>query len=159
LFVDALFRHTRRPWQLIVVDNGSTDGTVEFLAGIPVAGRETVPVSVTLIRNEQNRGFPAAVNQRLRAARGDVLVLLNNKTRRPLGDILRLEISATDGRISVPGFNAGRNPSGLSRFPACAGGVEPPGSPGARAECAGWLLRPTLPPAAMSGRLSRLRRL
>ncbi len=73
-----MFRHTRQPWELIVVDNGSIDGTAEFLAGVPACGRGSVLVSVTVIRNEENRGFPAAVNQGLRAARGVFLMLLKN---------------------------------------------------------------------------------
>ncbi len=74
LCLRALFRHTERPWELIVVDNGSTDGTGEFLAGVQVGGR----VPVTIIHNARNLGFPAAINQGLRAARGEFLVLLNN---------------------------------------------------------------------------------
>ena len=70
----SLMRHTRTPWELIVIDNGSTDGTSLYLAGVCDGG--TVPVRV--ITNERNLGFPAAVNQGLRDARGDYLVLLNN---------------------------------------------------------------------------------
>ncbi len=70
----ALFQHTTPAWELIVVDNGSTDGTGDFLAGVQVGGR----VPVTTIHNTRNRGFPAAINQGLRAARGEYLVLLNN---------------------------------------------------------------------------------
>ena len=33
---------------------------------------------VTVISNDENRGFPAAVNQGLQQARGEYLVLLNN---------------------------------------------------------------------------------
>ncbi|WZP01243.1 glycosyltransferase (plasmid) [Isosphaeraceae bacterium EP7] len=70
----ALARHTRRPWELIVVDNGSDDGTAEYLEGVvDMAG-----VPVTVIRNAANLGFPAACNQGIAAARGAYLVLLNN---------------------------------------------------------------------------------
>ncbi len=74
LCLRALFRHTRGPWELIVVDNGSTDDTAPYLAGVQVAA----PVPVTIIRNAQNLGFPAGVNQGLQTARGKYLVLLNN---------------------------------------------------------------------------------
>ena len=70
----ALFRHTRAPWELVVVDNGSTDGTADYLRGV----EDAAPVRVEVITNPVNRGFPAACNQGLRAARGDYLVLLNN---------------------------------------------------------------------------------
>ncbi len=72
--VAALRQHTRGPWELIVVDNGSTDGTGEYLAGV----RDMSAVPVTLISNATNLGFPAAINQGLREARGEYLVLLNN---------------------------------------------------------------------------------
>ena len=72
--VCALLRHTRSPWELIVVNNGSTDGTGDYLAGL----QDASPVPVTVIANPANRGFPAANNQGLRQARGDYLVLLNN---------------------------------------------------------------------------------
>jgi glycosyltransferase involved in cell wall biosynthesis/Flp pilus assembly protein TadD len=72
--IAALNRHTRRPCELIVIDNGSTDGTAEYLAGV----RDMASVPVTVITNRTNRGFPAAINQGLKAARGEYLVLLNN---------------------------------------------------------------------------------
>jgi glycosyltransferase involved in cell wall biosynthesis len=72
--ITALVRHTRRPWELIVVDNGSTDGTAIYLAGV----HDAAAVPVTVISNRENRGFPAAINQGLAAARGEYLVMLNN---------------------------------------------------------------------------------
>ena len=72
--VQALFRHSRRPWELIVVDNGSTDGTGHYLDGV----RDAASTPVTVIKNAENRGFPAAINQGLQQARGEYLVLLNN---------------------------------------------------------------------------------
>ena len=74
LCVSALVHNTRRPWELIVVDNGSTDGTGPYLEGV----RDAAPMPVEIITNSANRGFPAACNQGLKAARGDYLVLLNN---------------------------------------------------------------------------------
>ncbi len=70
----ALFRHTRPAFELIVIDHGSTDGTGTYLAGV----QDASPAPVTVITNARNLGFPAAVNQGLRAARGGYLVLLNN---------------------------------------------------------------------------------
>jgi glycosyltransferase involved in cell wall biosynthesis len=72
--IAALKRHTRRPWELIVVDNGSTDGTANYLAGV----QDAAAVPVTVIANTTNRGFPAAINQGLKVARGEYVVLLNN---------------------------------------------------------------------------------
>ena len=75
--IPALFRHTRPPWELILVDNGSTDGTGDYLAGVQHAS--TIPV--TIIANATNHGFPAAINQGLHVARGDYMVLLTRIIR------------------------------------------------------------------------------
>ena len=72
--IASLFRQTGPGWELIVVNNGSTDGTADYLGGI----QDCSPVPVTIIANATNRGFPAAINQGLQHARGEYLVLLNN---------------------------------------------------------------------------------
>lgn len=58
--VRAIIDHTKDR-EIILVDNGSKP---------PIAGAN--------IRNEKNLGFPVAVNQGIRAASGDVIILLNN---------------------------------------------------------------------------------
>ena len=69
LCLDAVRRNSLYPnLEIIVVDNASTDGTRDELRGVKA------------ILNDTNRGFAAANNQGLRAATGDVLVLLNNDT-------------------------------------------------------------------------------
>jgi len=72
--VAALVRYTRPPWELIFIDNGSTDGTKDYCAGV----RDAAAMPVTVITNATNRGFPAAINQGLKRAQGEYLVLLNN---------------------------------------------------------------------------------
>jgi O-antigen biosynthesis protein len=72
--IAALKNHTRLPWELIVIDNGSTDHTDIYLSGV----QDGAAVPVTVITNTTNRGFLAAINQGLKVARGEYLVLLNN---------------------------------------------------------------------------------
>jgi GT2 family glycosyltransferase len=63
-------------FEIIVVDNGSTDGSVEMVEG-EFQG-EQLDASVALIRNAQNRGFCAATNQGIWGSKGDFIALLNN---------------------------------------------------------------------------------
>jgi GT2 family glycosyltransferase len=57
-------------YELILVDDGSTDGTRAWLAGLATPGR--------VILNETNLGFGGATNRGAAEARGSVLALLNN---------------------------------------------------------------------------------
>lgn len=59
-------------WQVILVDNGSTDGTVESV-------RRMFP-EVCVIANERNVGFTRATNQGFRVATGPYLLWLNPDT-------------------------------------------------------------------------------
>lgn len=70
----ALARHTRSPWELVVVDDGSEDGTPEYLAGVA----DVAPFPVTIVRHESAQGYPAACNAGVAASSGELLVLLNN---------------------------------------------------------------------------------
>lgn len=58
--------------EVIVVDNASPDGTADWIARL-------YP-KIRLLRNEDNIGFAAAVNQGFAAAQGEVLVELNPDT-------------------------------------------------------------------------------
>jgi GT2 family glycosyltransferase/glycosyltransferase involved in cell wall biosynthesis len=73
--LESIAAHTLEPHEVIVVDNGSTDDTPEFLKQWL-----TTHPNTTIIRNETNRGFAAGNNQALSIARGENVVLLNNDT-------------------------------------------------------------------------------
>jgi GT2 family glycosyltransferase len=68
--LESLARQTFRDFETIVVDNGSTDGT----AGILVRNFPWV----TRVGFASNRGFSVAVNEGIRASRGELVALLNN---------------------------------------------------------------------------------
>lgn len=71
----SIAAHTPSAHEVIIVDNGSTDGTPEFLSAW-----QAQHANCTVIRNESNRGFAGGNNQGLAVARGKYLLLLNNDT-------------------------------------------------------------------------------
>lgn len=71
---DSLEKQTYRAFRVIVVDNGSTDGSREWL-------REHESDRVRVIYLEKNTGFSFAVNAGIRAAGTKYVLLLNNDIR------------------------------------------------------------------------------
>ncbi|KMN16118.1 glycosyltransferase [Pseudomonas weihenstephanensis] len=70
--IASLLRQTYIPAEIIVVDNASNDGSVEFL-------REEFP-SVKVLRSEVNLGFAGGNNLGVSAATSPLLALINNDT-------------------------------------------------------------------------------
>lgn len=70
--LDALRRQTFADHEVILVDNGSTDGSADY-------AREYFP-EVHLIELGENRGFTGACNAGYHASRGEFVCLLNNDT-------------------------------------------------------------------------------
>lgn len=71
--LSSLFNQSYQAFEVIMIDNGSTDGSVEFI-------RSNFPRTV-IIENKENLGFAAANNQGIRAARGKYIATLNNDTK------------------------------------------------------------------------------
>ena len=72
---------TTTDYEIVVIDNGSDPPFKSPFSGFN---------EVRVVRNEENKGFPAAVNQGIRAAKGDVIVLLNNDVTVSPGTLNRL---------------------------------------------------------------------
>lgn len=76
LCLESLIRNTEYlNYEVIVVDNHSTDGTPAYLRYL--ANRYA---NISVILNSQNHGFARANNQGIAQSRGDSIVLLNNDT-------------------------------------------------------------------------------
>ena len=67
-FIESLYKYTK-DFELIIVDNGSTDGTVEYIKSKP---------EIKLISNSENKGFSAGNNQGIEIAQGEYIGFLNN---------------------------------------------------------------------------------
>ena len=96
-------------YELIIVDNGSTDAT---------SAAESVPdAGVKVVRNDTNRGFAVACNQGAQAATGETLVFVNNDVivkpgwlpplldglRRPRVGVVGSKLLFPDGNIQHAG--------------------------------------------------------
>lgn len=82
--IESIGKHTPEPHEIIVIDNGSTDGTADYLRSLK---NDTVRYKIC----ERNLGFAGGVNQGLMMARGTTLMFLNNDTvvtDRWLGNLL-----------------------------------------------------------------------
>lgn len=66
------------PWELVVVDNGSTDGTRAWLTGELKAMAARRNLRVTVLANDRNLGCSTSRNQAIAAASGHYLVFLDN---------------------------------------------------------------------------------
>ena len=60
-------------FELIIIDNGSTDGTVEYLTQL-----EKEKTNVKVIYNSENLGYSKGNNQGIKIAEGEVIGLFNN---------------------------------------------------------------------------------
>jgi Glycosyl transferase family 2 len=75
--LQTVFENTTAPYELILIDNGSSDETRDKLDSF---ARQPGPVRVVVQRLPENLGYPAGVNHGLDHAQGDGVVLLNNDT-------------------------------------------------------------------------------
>ena len=99
LCLDSVLRNTDYPtFEVIVVDNASTDGTPRWLEGLAAQHP-----NVRVILNDENQGFPKANNQGLAVATGSYLVLLNNDTVVPPGWLSRLVAHLADLDVGLVG--------------------------------------------------------
>ena len=109
--INSIKQYTRPDYEIIVVDNASTDGTVEWLKK---------QVDTTAIFNDENKGFAGGCNQGILKSCGDVLVLLNNDTivtPRWLDNMLVcLNSSDKIGAVGVYSNTAGANQNILTNY-------------------------------------------
>ncbi len=116
--VRSIFENEQRKrWEIIVVDNGSQDGSADEI-------RKTYPFA-HVIQNGRNLGFSKAVNQGLQKASGRYVLLLNPDTQTKDGAIERL-VSVMDAHSDVGAAGAqllnsdGSRQNSIANFPSLA---------------------------------------
>lgn len=78
--LQSILDRTERPYRLIVVDNGSTDGTIEYLANLEQNGK------IDLVENGSNLGLEKALQIGLGFVKSDFFVTVDNDCIAPLHD-------------------------------------------------------------------------
>lgn len=74
--IGSVVKNTRGiEYEIIVVDNASTDGSVEVLEKL-----EKMISNLKLIKNRQNKGFGPGNNQGIKVSKGEFVLLLNTDT-------------------------------------------------------------------------------
>lgn len=68
----SLKKQTFKNFETIVIDNGSSDGSIEFV-------QRFFP-NIKIITLDKNYGFAKAVNEGIKKAEGDYIILINNDT-------------------------------------------------------------------------------
>lgn len=98
--VRGLQEDPRGPGRIILVDNGSTDGTSDYLRRLS---------GVTVIENGKNLGVAAAWNAGVKVSAAPWLLILNNDTVLPPGWLLGLlDFCTTTGtRVASPSMREG----------------------------------------------------
>lgn len=130
-FIESLEAHSgEAAFELILVDNASTDGTTEWL--------NSLEGKYTIIRNNKNRGFAAANNQAARQAKGEILGFLNNdlilrpswlapmlavfEAEKRVGVVGNVQLNARTGRVDHAGMVFNREGVGMHYgrgYPRC----------------------------------------
>jgi GT2 family glycosyltransferase len=68
IYLESIRKYTHNPYEIIIIDNASTDGTREFFQA----------AGCKVIANDRNYSYPYTQNQGIRAATGEYLFFLNN---------------------------------------------------------------------------------
>ncbi|MDX6768429.1 MAG: glycosyltransferase family 2 protein [Elusimicrobiota bacterium] len=147
--LERLERWTTAPYELVLVDNGSTDGTAAWLRAF--ARRARGPEAVRVLRDARNAGYPAAMNRGLAVSRGRFVVFGNNDAAVTAGWLEGM-LEAFRARPGVGGVAPCSNPPGsVARGePWAVRGLYDDAAGLDRLACAAQLVRPAAPfhPAA-----------
>ncbi|MEA2645114.1 MAG: hypothetical protein QOE92_197 [Chloroflexota bacterium] len=99
--IDAYLRERGLPGELIVVDDGSSDGTAAMVEEMVEEG-----LALRLIRHPENRGKGAAVRTGMLAATGRLVLFTDADLSTPIADVERLAAALDSGADVAIGSRA-----------------------------------------------------
>ena len=94
--IDSVLQQRFADWELVIVDDGSTDGTKDLVAGIDPRVRLIV---------QENRGVAGARNRALAAARGSLIAFLDSDDAP--SDLAGWAVVRVDGNVLLRSERAG----------------------------------------------------
>lgn len=74
--LDVLRFETEYNFQIVIVDDGSVDKSIDFIESF-ISDHRNTTVSIALVKNEKNYGFSTSVNRGVAVATGELILLLN----------------------------------------------------------------------------------
>lgn len=108
--VAQALRDLKQPWELILVDDGSTDGSIAVMEDIVAADPR-----VTIIVFRRNYGQTAALSAGFKLARGEVVVTLDGDLQNDPSDIPMLLEVMSEGNDMVCGWRRDRKDKMITR--------------------------------------------
>jgi len=104
--LDAVAEQTYKDFEVLIVDDGSQDGTVAFVEAL---AREKPHLGIRLLVNETNRGANASRNRGIREAEGELVAFLDSDCiadrdwlENLLTGFVSEEVAAVTGTVNNP---------------------------------------------------------
>jgi glycosyltransferase involved in cell wall biosynthesis len=108
--LDVVLKKTKRAYEIIFVDDGSSDGTLEILLDL----RERNP-NLKVISFSRNFGQTAALSAGIDFSKGDIIIPMDGDLQNDPEDILPLLQKIGEGYDVVSGWRKGRKDPFLTR--------------------------------------------
>jgi len=108
--VEFVLNNLGQPWELILVDDGSSDGSFEKIHEL----KKKCP-SLRGLHFSQNNGQTAAMAAGIKAARGQIIITLDADLQNDPADIPKLLDALNDGYDAAVGWRKKRNDNWIRR--------------------------------------------
>ncbi|GAB4282573.1 MAG: glycosyltransferase family 2 protein [Candidatus Rifleibacteriota bacterium] len=108
--IEFVMNSIGKPWELILVDDGSTDGSFEKIKEI----KKSCP-NLHCIKFKQNNGQTAAMAAGIKAARGEIIITLDADLQNDPADIPLLLGKLREGYDAAVGWRIKRNDNFVRR--------------------------------------------